>query len=215
MFNNIKKRILSVFMVIAMLMALIPTVAFASDDSTPSKVTPPIDLSSGWDFNDGTTQGFGVNEDSPITAVTVENVNKALKLGGLNTSGSNDLSENNFWENLRISADISGKSIEVYGKTKLTIDVIAASPTNVSIAAIPQSSTHGWGNPARAKRARTSDFFKQSDGTYRATITISTEDNPNLKTITTDPSDSKVTNMILFVGSSSDAIYLDNMMFRK
>jgi endoglucanase len=186
------------------------------DDSTSSKATAPIDFSSGfWDFNDGTTQGFGINKDSPINSITFENANNALKLGGLNTCGSNNLSEDKFWGNVRLSADIFGRYIDVYGDTKLTIDVIAASPTNVSIAAIPQSKTHGWGNPARAKRVWTNDFVQQSDGTYKATVTISAEDSPNLKTITTDSSDSKVTNMILFVGSSSDSISLDNIKFSK
>ncbi|WP_257676041.1 cellulase family glycosylhydrolase [Clostridium felsineum] len=185
-------------------------------DPTPSKPSAPTDFSSGfWDFNDGTTQGFGINADSPITAVTVENSNNALKLSGLNTNGSNDLSEGNFWANVRLSADIWGKSINIYGDTKLTMDVIAQTPTNVSIAAIPQSNSNGWANPTRAISVSTNNFVRQADGTYKATLTISTDDSPNLKTIASDSSDSTVINMILFVGSSSDSISLDNIKFSK
>lgn len=185
-------------------------------EPTQSIATAPKDFSSGyWDFNDGTTQGFGINKDSPITAVNFENYNNAFKLNGLNTNGSNDLSEGNFWANVRLSADIWGETINAYGDTKLTIDVIAASPTDVSIAAIPQSSSHGWGNPTRAKRVWASDFLQQADGTYKATLTITTDDSPNFKTIATDSSDSLVKNMVLFVGSSSDSISLDNIKFSK
>jgi endoglucanase len=184
------------------------------DDPTQNNPTPPIDFSSGfWDFNDGTTQGFGINKDSPITTVNLKNVNNALQLTGLNTNGSNDISEGNFWANVRLSADIWGKSINVYGKTQLTIDIIAPAPANVSIAAIPQSSTHGWANPARAIRVWTNNFFKQADGTYKATLTISKDDSPNFKAISENSSDSTVINMILFVGSNSDNISLDNIKF--
>ncbi|WP_242940442.1 cellulase family glycosylhydrolase [Anaeromicropila populeti] len=184
------------------------------EDPSTSEPTAPIDFSSGyWDFNDGTTQGFGINADSPITAVTVANENNALRITGLNTKGSNDLSENNYWANVRLSADIWGQSINIYGDTKLTMDIIAPSPANVSIAAIPQSSSHGWANPTRAIRVWTGNFTAQSDGTYKATLTISTADSPNFSTIAADASDSTVTNMILFVGSDSDDISLDNIKF--
>lgn len=186
----------------------------APDDPKPIKPQPPLDFSSGfWDFNDGTTQGFGINKDSPITAVKVQNANNALELCGLNTYGSNDISEDNFWANVRLSADIWGHSINVYGDTKLTMDVIAPAPTNVSIAAIPQSNSHGWANPARAVRVWTNDFIAQSDGTYKATLTISVDDSPNFKTIAADSKDSTITNMILFVGASSNDISLDNIKF--
>lgn len=185
-------------------------------DPEPNKPQPPKDFSSGfWDFNDGTTQGFGINADSPITAVKVQNANNALELCGLNTYGSNDLSDNNFWANARLSADVWGQSINIYGDTKLTMDVISPSPTNVSIAAIPQSNSHGWANPTRAVRVWTNNFIAQSDGTYKATLTISVEDSPNFKTIAADSNDSTVTNMILFVGSNSDDISLDNIKFIK
>ncbi|WOO35885.1 carbohydrate-binding domain-containing protein [Anaerocolumna sp. AGMB13020] len=186
------------------------------EDPKPIKPQPPLDFSSGfWDFNDGTTQGFGINGDSPITSILVQNVNNALELRGLNTYGSNDLSEGNFWANARLSADVWGQSINIFGLTKLTMDVISPSPTNVSIAAIPQSNTHGWANPARAVHISTYNFTAQPDGTYKATITISVDDSPNFKTIAADSNDSIVRNMILFIGASSDNISLDNIKFTK
>ncbi|NMM62881.1 cellulase family glycosylhydrolase [Clostridium sp. P21] len=186
------------------------------DDTTSSVATAPKDFSSGyWDFNDGTTQGFGINKDSPITTIAFENSNNALKLSGLNTKGSNDISEGNFWANVRLSADIFGQSIGIYGNKKLTLDIIAPSPTTVSIAAIPQSSSYSWENPTRAKRVWNNDFIKQADGTYKATLTITTDDSLNFAKIATDSYDSKVNNMILFIGSTSDTIYLDNIKFTK
>jgi endoglucanase len=186
------------------------------DEPKPNMPQPPLDFSSGfWDFNDGTTQGFGINTDSPITAVQIQNKNKALELSGFNTHGSNDLSEGNFWANVRLSADVWGHSINIYGYTKLTMDVISPSPTNVSIAAIPQSNSHGWANPARAVRVSAKDFVPQSDGTYKAALTITVNDSPNFKTIAADSADSTVRNMILFVGSSSDNFSLDNIKFTK
>lgn len=183
-------------------------------DPEPNKPQPPIDFSSGfWDFNDGTTQGFGINADSPITAVGVQNSNKALEICGLNKYGSNDLSETNFWANVRLSADAWGQSINIYGDTKLTMDVISPSPADVSIAAIPQSSSHGWANPIRAERVWASSFTKQPDGTYKTTLTVSAEDSPNFKEIATDPKDSTIVNLVLFVGSDSDDISLDNIKF--
>jgi endoglucanase len=186
------------------------------EEPTPNKPQPPLDFSSGfWDFNDGTTQGFGINADSPITAVQIENVNKALQLRGLKSSGSIDLSEGNFWANTRLSADVWGYSINIYGYTKLTMDIISASPTDVSIAAIPQSNSHGWENPTRAVRVSSNQFVAQSDGTYKAALTISVNDSPNFKIIAADSSDSTVRNLLLFVGSSSDNISLDNIKFAK
>jgi len=186
------------------------------EDPKPNKPQPPLDFSSGfWDFNDGTTQGFGINGDSPITSILIQNANNALELRGLNTYGSNDLSEGNFWANARLSADVWGQSINIYGLTKLTMDVISPSPTNVSIAAIPQSNTHGWANPARAVLISSNNFAAQADGTYKATLTISVDDSPNFKTIAADSNDSIVRNMILFIGAGSDNISLDNIKFTK
>lgn len=165
-----------------------------------------------WDFNDGTTQGFGVNGDSPVKSpdINISNENNALKIEGL--SKSNDTSEGNYWANVRLSADNSSQKPDILGAKTLSMDVIVNAPATVSIAAIPQSSTNGWANPTRAIQVQPSDFTLQEDGTYKATLTISTADSPNLDAISKDSADSIMTNIILFVGASdTDVVYLDNI----
>src|SRR5690606_31595239 len=66
-----------------------------------------------WDFNDGTTQGFGVNNDSPIEDITLTNVDNALQITGL--EASSDISEGNYWANVRLSADGSGARPDIFG----------------------------------------------------------------------------------------------------
>ncbi len=163
-----------------------------------------------WDFNDGTTQGFGFNNDSPIkSGIGITNENNALKLSGINSSS--DLSEGNYWANVRLSADGTSQKPDIKGAQKLSMDIIAASPGTVSIAAIPQSSTHGWANPTKAIQVMPTDFVLQADGSYKATLTMTGADTPNLQTIADDPKDHTMTNIILFVGSNIDNISLDNI----
>lgn len=164
-----------------------------------------------WDFNDGTTQGFGINADSPVKAdsITLANDKNALKITGL--KNSKDLSEGNYWANVRLSADGTSNKPNILGAEKLTMDVIAAAPATVSIAAIPQSSTHGWANPTRAIAVKPSDFVKQTDGTYKAVLTITPADSPNFDSIAKDTKDSTMTNIILFVGADTNVISLDNI----
>ncbi len=164
-----------------------------------------------WDFNDGTTQGFGINADSPVKAdsITLANDKNALKITGL--KASKDLSEGNYWANVRLSADGTSNKPNILGAEKLTMDVIAAAPATVSIAAIPQSSTHGWANPTRAIAVKPSDFVKQTDGTYKAVLTIAPSDSPNFDSIAKDTKDSTMTNIILFVGADTNVISLDNI----
>src|SRR5699024_8944155 len=163
-----------------------------------------------WDFDDGTTQGFSVNEDSPIQTISLSNENGTLKIDGLNVS--HDISEGNYWENVSLSVDDSYVSPNIYGVEELTMDVIVDTPTTISIAAIPQNEKYGWANPDRAIQVNSDDFVKQEDGTYRAVLTISKEDTPNLKAIGTDDENSTLTNIILFVGAeNTDTIYLNNI----
>lgn len=166
-----------------------------------------------WDFNDGTTQGFALNGDSTVTTVTVANSKNALLLTGM--SASSDTSDGNFWADVRLSADSASGDhhVDLEGATSMSVDVIAAAPTTVSLAAIPQSSSHGWANPTKAVRAEPSDFALQPDGSYKATITIATKDSPNFQAIAADAADHIMTNLILFVGSASDSISLDNITF--
>ena len=163
-----------------------------------------------WDFNDGTTQGFVVNSDSPIKDLVLQNEKKRLKISGLDSS--NDVSEGNFWANARISADNTAVRKDILGCEELKIDVFVTEPTTVAIAAVPQSATHGWANPNCAVKLTEIDFVKQEDGLYKATLSITTEDAPNLGVIATDPNDSTLTNIILFIGTdNADTIFLDNI----
>ncbi|XID90155.1 carbohydrate-binding domain-containing protein [Paenibacillaceae bacterium WGS1546] len=163
-----------------------------------------------WDFDDGTLQGFGINGDSPVQKLTLSNVNGALRLDGMSWSG--DISAGNFWANERLSADGSGARPDIRGAERLTMDVIAAEPTTVSVAAIPQSASHGWTNPRNAVRVGPDDFVRQPDGAYKAELTITKEDAPAMATIAEDAADSVMTNIILFVGAeNADWIALDNL----
>ncbi|HEX3028140.1 MAG TPA: carbohydrate-binding domain-containing protein [Clostridia bacterium] len=187
--------------------ARIKGIAYVPFDRTKEEFTTNV-----WDFNDGTTQGFGINGDSPIKSpkLTVSNEKNALKLTGMNSS--NDISEGNYWANVRLSADGSANKVDILGAEKLTMDVIVTTASAVSVAAIPQSSSKGWANPTRAIQVTPAAFTLQVDGTYKAVVTISRADCPNLDAIATDSADSTMTNIILFVGATgTDEVYLDNI----
>lgn len=175
-------------------------------DRTPKKLFEETVF----DFDDGTTQGYDINRDSPIKDVKLANTGKALQISGL--AASKDVTADNYWANVRLSADTSGISVDALGAEKLTMDVIMAKPATVSIAAVPQSEKHGWSNPKRAIQVKAADFAKQEDGTYKASLTITTDDSSNFMAIVKDADDSKLTNLILFVGAeNSDAISIDNI----
>ncbi|WP_127531117.1 carbohydrate-binding domain-containing protein [Paenibacillus kobensis] len=164
-----------------------------------------------WNFDDGTTQGFGVNSDSPVKTVTLSNTSNGLSIAGLGTG--NDVSASNFWGNPRLSADGTAIHPNVLGAEKLTMDVIAPSKTTVAIAAVPQSSSAGWANPKRAVQVTPEQFVQQEDGSYKATVTITADDAPNLQAIASHATDNVMTNLILFIGTASgaDSIVLDNI----
>lgn len=175
-------------------------------DRTPKKLFEETVFN----FDDGTTQGFDINGDSPIKDVKLKNVGKALQISGL--SASRDVTETNYWANVRLSADSAKLSVDILGAEKLTMDIIAAKPDTVSIAAVPQSDKHGWTNPKRAVQVKPGDFEKQDDGSYKATLTMTADEASNLKAIAKDADDSKFTNIILFIGAeNSDAISIDNI----
>ncbi|MFB9275373.1 carbohydrate-binding domain-containing protein [Cohnella cellulosilytica] len=177
----------------------------------PADRTPREEFSTVvWDFDDGTAQGFGVNGESPVKSVELAVENGRLKLSGMDAS--TDISEGNYWPNVRLSADGSAARPDILGVEQLTIEVFAAEPATVAIAAVPQSSTHDWMNPNKAIRAQPGDFEEQDDGTYKATIAISKADAPNLAVIGEDGSDSTMTNIILFVGAvGAEWVALDNI----
>ncbi|GAE37114.1 hypothetical protein JCM9157_4362 [Halalkalibacter akibai JCM 9157] len=162
-----------------------------------------------WDFNDGTKQGFGVNGDSPVEDVVIENEAGALKLSGLDAS--NDVSEGNYWANARLSADGWGKSVDILGAEKLTMDVIVDEPTTVSIAAIPQGPSANWVNPNRAIKVEPTNFVPLGDK-FKAELTITSADSPSLEAIAMHAENNNINNIILFVGTEgADVIYLDNI----
>jgi len=161
-----------------------------------------------FDFNDS-TQGFGVNGDSPVKDVTLKNVDGTLQISGLSASG--DVTADNYWANVRLSADNWGESVDVLGAEELSMDVIVDEPTTVSVAAIPQGPSAGWANPTRAIQVKAEDF-EPFGNKYKAVLTISKEDAPSLATIAESPDNNKLENMILFVGAeNTDVISLDNI----
>ncbi|WP_416147406.1 carbohydrate-binding domain-containing protein [Salipaludibacillus sp. HK11] len=164
-----------------------------------------------WDFDDGTTQGFGENNDSPVEA-TLANVSNSLQISGLDASNDVGDEGETYWDNLRLSADDWGNSVNILGAEELTMDVIVDVPTTVSIAAIPQSDTAGWANPANSSVVSADEFEEQEDGTFKALLTITAEDAPNLENIATDAEDNELNNIILFIGTeNADVISLDNI----
>lgn len=169
-----------------------------------------------WDFNDGTTMGFARNTGSPPGTVTtsVYNLNNALHITGLETS--NRVGNTDYWDNVRLSADATQvERPDIYGAETLSMDVIVQTltpSTVVSIAAIPQSASNGWDNPISAVQATYTDFTHQQDGSYKAVLTISTDDSPNFRAIATHTTDSIMTNIILFVGTTDvNEISIDNI----
>nr|AKN19928.1 endocellulase [Deinococcus cellulosilyticus] len=168
-----------------------------------------------FNFDNDTTQGFALNPDSGVKGITVSAENKMLKLSPL--SGSNDVSAGNFWANARFSADGTSQHPNLRGAKSMSMDVYVPAPTKVSVAAVPQSSKDGWTNPARAVIVNADQFVKQADGKYKATVTLSDEDAPNLKLIAEDETDNVLSNLILFIGTESqeanDTVWIDNITF--
>lgn len=162
-----------------------------------------------WDFGDETTQGFVINDDNPIETLELSNEDNALKISGLDES--NDVSDGNFWDNARISADEWGQEVDILGGEEISFDILAESPSTVSIAAVLQGPAADWANPARAIQV-TEDDFEEFDDKYKATLVISTDDAPSFEAIAMDPDDNTLTNVILFVGTEdADTIYIDNI----
>lgn len=167
-----------------------------------------------WNFNDGTTQGFGMNAQSAVKTVTVSNAGGALKLSGLGTS--TDVSAGNFWNNARISADNSTARLNIAGATAMSLDVMVAAPTTVAIAAVPQSASHTWTSPTRAVQVTADKFVKQADGMYKATLTFTADDAPNLKIIASaaNAQGSTLNNLVLLVGVQNGGdVLIDNITF--
>ncbi|MDP4181251.1 MAG: carbohydrate-binding domain-containing protein, partial [Bacillota bacterium] len=165
-----------------------------------------------WNFDDGTTQGFVVN-GGPVQSITLSNTmdSKMLKIEGLGAAGVST-SPDNFWNYARIASNDFNPNIDIKGAKTMSIDVIAPEPATVSIAAVPQGGdTHGWANPTKAVQVTPNDFVQQQDGTYKAVLTLTAAEAPNLDAIATDSDASNLTNTIFFIASDADVLYLDNI----
>ena len=163
-----------------------------------------------WDFSDGTVQGFVINRDSPRKNVTLKNRGKALWL--LNMAESTDITETNFWENVRISSEEYHPNFDVFGGDTVMMDVLLEEPTTVSIAAVPQTETNGWTNPRSAVRLVPEEFEKQSNGLYLAKAVLNTDQASNIEVIAVDEEDSIMTNIVLFIGTENGSdVGIDNI----
>jgi len=164
-----------------------------------------------WSFDEGTTQGFGLNSDSPVTDLTLENENGALKISGM--GASNAMGDGDFWSNARISSDGYDPEASILGAQQMTIDVIVEEPTAVGIAAIPQNQG-SWVNPLKQTIATADQFELQEDGTYKAVLTITADDSPAIQAVGENADGHILNNVILFVGAEdADVIWLDNITF--
>ena len=162
---------------------------------------------------DGTSlDGWGLNTDSPVKTVKLSNDRGALKLSGMRASA--DTSTGNYWANVRLSASGLKKPVNIAGAKRLTMDVIVESPTTVSIAAIPQSLTHTWTNPALAVVLKPADFKLGPNGKYVAAVSMTAEETPNLDLVAggLDMKATTLVDMLLFVGAhGTDSVWLDNI----
>jgi len=165
-----------------------------------------------WNFDDGTSQGFVINKDSAITSVTVGNEDGSLLV--TNLTKSIDVTDTNYWANVRISSEEYKPSFDIFGADTITMDISINELTTVSVACVPQSDTHGWANPKTAVRLFPEDFVEQADGTYLASLVTTAAEAPNLEAIASDKEGSVLTNMVLFVGAENGAdVRIDNITF--
>lgn len=165
-----------------------------------------------WTFEDGTTQGFELNPDSPIKSVTLENIKNVLWL--TNMADSVDITESNFWANVRISSQSYSPAFNIFGGDTVKMDVFVKEPTTVTIAAVPQSDKHGWANPSTALQILPREFVEQADGLFLAQAVMTKSQATNIETIAADAQDSILTNIVLFVGSENGGdVGLDNITF--
>lgn len=166
-----------------------------------------------FDFNDGTTQGFGLNADSPVKDVTCTNENNTLKLSGLPLKTS--ATGNNFWEYTRISADSASadSKVNIKGALDIVMNIIVDEPCTVEVTAVPQSDEFGWESPSDVQLVCSGDFVPTTDSKYVARLVLDEEEAPNLKNIAESETDNILTNLILFVGSDSSDVAIDNIEF--
>ncbi|WP_456276851.1 carbohydrate-binding domain-containing protein [Bacillus sp. AK128] len=189
--------------------ARIKGIAYEPIDRTPREDYTEIV----WDFDDGTTQGFGLNGDNPVENVVLSNDGNRLRISGLDTSDG--VSSGDIWNNLRISSDGRNPGTDILGAKEIKIDVIVDALDTVAIAAIPQSAGANvwWGDPVNVV-VNPEDFVEQSDETYKAVLTITHAESPSLKLIAEHPESNILSNLVLFVGTTNaNTVTLDNITF--
>ena len=165
-----------------------------------------------WTFDDGTTQGFSVNKDSPVKSVIVENRDNMLWLSTMRNS--KDITDTNFWQNVRVSSEEYDPQYDIFGGDTIKMEVFVEEPTTVSVAAVPQTDTHGWTNPKEALRIAPEDFEQQANGLYMAEAVLTAKQATNIEAIAADKEGSILSNLVLFVGTENGGdVGLDNITF--
>jgi endoglucanase len=165
-----------------------------------------------WTFDDGTTQGFELNRDSPVKSVTLENRKNVLWLTGMKSS--NDTSDTEFWNNVRISSEGYSPDFDIFGGDTVKMDIYVEEPTTISISSVPQSDSHGWTNPKNALRILPREFTDQGNGLYMAKAVLMIGQATNIQEIASDADGSILTNIVLFVGSENGGdVGIDNITF--
>ncbi len=165
-----------------------------------------------WTFDEGTTQGFELNPDSPIKSVKLENRDNILWLTEM--AASSDVTDSNFWVNVRISSQSYNPAFNIFGGDTVKMDVFVEEPTTVTIAAVPQADSHGWANPSMALIILPREFVEQDNGLFMAQAVMTKSQATNIETIAADAEDSVLTNLVLFVGSENGGnVGLDNITF--
>lgn len=165
-----------------------------------------------WTFDDGTTQGFELNRDSPVKSVTLENRKNVLWLTGMKSS--NDTSDTEFWNNVRISSEGYSPDFDIFGGDTVKMDIYVEEPTTISISSVPQSDSHGWTNPKNALRILPREFTDQGNGLYMAKAVLMIGQATNIQEIASDADGSVLTNIVLFVGSENGGdVGIDNITF--
>jgi len=179
--------------------ARIKGIAYEPIDRTPREEFSAVV----WDFDDGTTQGFGKNVDSPNDLV-LSNAGNRLQIEGLGAGG--------IWD-YRISSDGRNPAANIAGAQSITAEIIVDEPATVRMAAIPQSNSAGWASPSgNGGEVTASDFAEQLDGSYKAVLTMSGNAAPNLAIIGNDATDNVLTNIILLLAAEdTTVIAIDNI----
>jgi endoglucanase len=127
---------------------------------------------------------------------------------------SNDTSDTEFWNNVRISSEGYSPDFDIFGGDTVKMDIYVEEPTTISISSVPQSDSHGWTNPKNALRILPREFTDQGNGLYMAKAVLMIGQATNIQEIASDADGSILTNIVLFVGSENGGdVGIDNITF--